>query len=141
MNILLIGFGGGLGAISRFLVNEISFKYLLITYPFGTLLVNVLGCFLIGLFLGLSMPEKDSSYYFFIIGFLGSFTTMSAFTHQTLLMMNTNFLLAASYIIATIMLSIAATYFGTNTSLDPFELISDTRPASSIVSINRAALL
>ena len=112
MNILLVGFGGGLGAISRFLVNEVSFKYLLITYPFGTLLVNVLGCFLIGLFLGLSMPEKDSSYYFFIIGFLGSFTTMSAFTHQTLLMMNTNFLLAASYIIATIMLSIAATYFG-----------------------------
>lgn len=112
MNILFIGLGGGLGAISRFLVNEAFFKYLLLTYPLGILSVNIFGCFLIGLFLGFSIPEKDSSYYFFIIGFLGSFTTMSAFTHQTLLMMNTNILIAASYIITTITLSIVATYFG-----------------------------
>tara|TARA_B100000768_G_C10997152_1_gene256388 strand:- start:219 stop:572 length:354 start_codon:yes stop_codon:yes gene_type:complete len=112
MNILFIGIGGGLGAISRFLVNEAFFKYLSFTFPLGILFVNILGCFLIGLFLGLSMPEKDSSYYFFIIGFLGSFTTMSAFTHQTILMMNTNILIAASYIIITITLSIVATYCG-----------------------------
>ena len=36
------------------------------------------------------MPVKDTSYYFFIIGFLGSFTTMSAFTHQTIMIANLN---------------------------------------------------
>lgn len=112
MNILLIGFGGGLGAILRFFLNEAFFKYFSITYPVGTLFINVLGCFFIGFLLGLSMPIKDSSYYFFIIGFLGSFTTMSAFTHHTLLIMNTNFFNAASYIILTITFSIVATYLG-----------------------------
>ena len=68
---------------------------------------------IIGVFIGYSMPVKDSSYYFFVIGFLGSFTTMSAFTHQTMLMFNSNIIVASSYIIATVVLSIAATYFGT----------------------------
>ena len=113
MNIFLIGIGGGLGAISRFIFNEISLKYIPVSFPINTLGVNIIGCFLIGLFLGYTNPVKDSNYYFFVIGFLGSFTTMSAFTHQTILMLNTNILWASSYIIATIIFSIAATYFGT----------------------------
>jgi CrcB protein len=111
MNIFLIGIGGGLGAISRFFFSEVTLKYIPLSYPIGTLGVN--GCFLIGAFIGYSMPVKDSSYYFFVIGFLGSFTTMSAFTHQTILMLNSNIIVASSYIIATVVLSIAATYFGT----------------------------
>jgi CrcB protein len=113
MNIFLIGIGGGLGAISRYFFTEVTLKYIPLSYPIGTLGVNVIGCFLIGAFIGYSMPIKDSSYYFFVIGFLGSFTTMSAFTHQTMLMFNSNIIVASSYIIATVVLSIAATYFGT----------------------------
>ena len=109
-NILLIGIGGALGAISRFSINELFENYFLSSL--GTLVVNIIGCFFIGLLIGISSPEKDTSYYFFIIGFLGSFTTMSAFTHHTIMMANSNLVNALFYIIITIVLTILATYFG-----------------------------
>ena len=70
-NILFVGFGGALGAISRFGINEIMERYLINSSSYSVLLVNVIGCFLIGLIIGTSMPEKNTMYYFFIIGFLG----------------------------------------------------------------------
>ena len=109
-NILFVGIGVALGAISRFGVNEIFENYF--TSPAGTLVVNIIGCFFIGFFVGLSLPVKDSTYYFFVIGFLGSFTTMSAFTYQTMMMANTNLINAVSYIMLTVILSILATYVG-----------------------------
>ena len=112
INFLYVGFGGALGAISRFGINEIFENYLSLSSPVGTLFVNVVGCFLIGLIVGVTLPIKDTAYYFFIIGFLGSFTTMSALTYQTILMANTNFISALSYIIITIILTIFATYLG-----------------------------
>ena len=112
INFLYVGFGGALGAISRFGINEIFENYLSLSSPVGTLFVNVVGCFLIGLIVGVTLPIKDTTYYFFIIGFLGSFTTMSALTYQTVLMANTNFISALSYIIITIILTIFATYLG-----------------------------
>ena len=112
INFLYVGFGGALGAISRFGINEIFENYLSLSSPVGTLFVNVIGCFLIGLIVGVTLPVKDTSYYFFIIGFLGSFTTMSALTYQTILMANTNFISALSYIMITIILTIFATYLG-----------------------------
>jgi len=112
INFLYVGFGGALGAISRFGINEIFENYLSLSSPAVTLFVNVVGCFLIGLIVGVTLPIKDTSYYFFIIGFLGSFTTMSALTYQTILMANTNFISALSYIIITIILTIFATYLG-----------------------------
>ena len=113
MNLLFIGIGGFLGAISRFALSEFIIKLLPNTITLGTLSINVIGCLLIGLYLGNSIPIKDSSYYFFVIGFLGSFTTMSAFTHQTVELIYTNTFLATSYIISTIFLCILATYIGT----------------------------
>jgi len=116
MNILLIGFGGFLGAVSRYLVNEAVIKYIPTNFPTGILIVNILGCLVIGLVLGNSMISKDNLYYFFAVGFLGSFTTMSAFSYQAIQLFNTNILIACSYIIATILLTILATYIGINFS-------------------------
>jgi CrcB protein len=116
MNILLIGFGGFLGAVSRYLVNEAVIKYIPTNFPTGILIVNILGCLVIGLVLGNSMITKDNLYYFFAVGFLGSFTTMSAFSYQSIELFNTNILIACSYIIATILLTILATYIGINFS-------------------------
>ena len=116
MNILLIGLGGFLGAISRYLLNEIVIKFLPTNFPIGIFIVNILGCLLIGLFLGNSITSKDNLYYFFAIGFLGSFTTMSAFSYQVIEFFNTNILIACSYIILTILLTIMATYIGINFS-------------------------
>ena len=111
-NIIFIGIGGALGAVSRFGINELFEKYFLLSNSSGTLFINVVGCFLIGLLIGMSAPTKDTLYYFFIIGFLGSFTTMSAFTHQTIMMANSNLIVALSYIMLTLILSIFATYAG-----------------------------
>ena len=116
MNILLIGFGGFLGAVSRYLVNEAVIKYIPTNFPTGILIVNILGCFVIGLVLGNSMISKDNLYYFFAVGLLGSFTTMSAFSYQSIELFNTNILIACSYIILTILLTILATYIGINFS-------------------------
>ena len=116
MNILLIGLGGFLGAISRYLLNEIVLKYMPTSFPTGILIVNILGCLVIGLVLGNSMISKDHLYYFFAVGFLGSFTTMSAFSYQVIELFNTNILIACSYIILTLTLTILATYIGINFS-------------------------
>ena len=116
MNILLIGLGGFLGAISRYLLNEIVIKFIPTNFPIGILIINILGCLLIGLVLGNSIATKDNLYYFFVIGFLGSFTTMSAFSYQVIELFNTNILIACSYIIFTILLTIMATYTGINIS-------------------------
>ena len=116
MNILLIGFGGFLGAISRYLLNEAVMKYIPTNFPMGILIVNILGCLIVGLVLGNSMISKDNLYYFFAVGFLGSFTTMSAFSYQAIQLFNTNILIACSYIILTLMLTILATYIGINFS-------------------------
>ena len=116
MNILLIGFGGFLGAISRYLLNELVIKYIPTNFPTGILIVNILGCLFIGLVLGNTIISKDHIYYFFAVGFLGSFTTMSAFSYQAIALFNTNILIACSYIILTLTLTILATYIGINFS-------------------------
>ena len=116
MNIFLIGFGGFLGAISRYFLNEVVIKYIPTNFPTGILIVNILGCLFIGLVLGNTIISKDHIYYFFAVGFLGSFTTMSAFSYQAIELFNTNILIACSYIILTLTLTILATYIGINFS-------------------------
>tara|TARA_E500000081_G_scaffold89907_1_gene91045 strand:+ start:839 stop:1192 length:354 start_codon:yes stop_codon:yes gene_type:complete len=116
MSIFLIGIGGALGSITRYLINELFIKHIPGEYPLGILFINTLGCFFIGYYLGANLIVKDDQYYLFVIGFLGSFTTMSAFTYQTINMLNTNILIASSYIIGTIILMIAATAYGASFS-------------------------
>ncbi len=77
--ILLISFGAVLGALSRWQLG-IWLNPLISQFAFGTLLANVLGCFLIGIALGLNLQE--SSKLLLITGFLGSFTTFSAFSAE-----------------------------------------------------------
>jgi CrcB protein len=116
VNIILIGIGGALGAILRHIVNDLTSKFLPFQIPLGILSVNIFGCFLIGLLMSSFITSKDNNYYFFIVGFLGSFTTMSAFTYQSIELFNNNPLYGSSYIITTLVLSIFATYIGLNIS-------------------------
>ena len=118
MSYLAIFMGGGLGSVSRFLISSLISKNTAESFPFGTLIVNLIGAFLIGLlveFLALRYSVSENLRYFLITGFLGGFTTFSAFSLESALMwMRAEYLLLIIYILAsvvgTIVAVISATY-------------------------------
>ena len=112
MSLVFIALGGGLGAVLRFLLTEFVNNNMSNLIPFGTLSVNVLGCFIIGCVAGFFANKSSPMYFFFIVGFLGSFTTMSAFSMQTIDLFNSNALSAITYVILTFSFTIIATYIG-----------------------------
>ena len=112
MSLLYIALGGGLGAVSRFLLTEYINNNFSNLFTFGTLSVNVIGCFVIGCVVGFFASKSSPIYFFFVIGFLGSFTTMSAFSIQTIELFNTNILSGITYVILTFSFTIVATYIG-----------------------------
>jgi len=93
INILIVGVGGFLGAISRYLIVLLNDKfYNNYDFPFDTLFVNIVGSFLIGITLALALKYDILSRhtfgsFLFVTGFLGSFTTFSAFTRDTLILL------------------------------------------------------
>ncbi len=98
-NFLLIGAGGFLGANCRYLVGGWVADWLGPTFPFGTLVINVSGSFVIGLFLTL-ITERISAppelRLFFAIGFLGAYTTFSTYTFESLALIQAGAYLAAA---------------------------------------------
>jgi CrcB protein len=113
VNILLIGIGGGLGAITRYLFSIVVSKFDDSTFPLATFAVNLIGCFIVGYIIAAGLNSKEFINNFFVIGFLGSFTTMSAFSNQTLELFSSNQpLIGFLYIISTIAFTLAATYVG-----------------------------
>ena len=105
---IVIALGGALGAVLRY-SSSLFFSLHLPNKPYiSTLLVNVFGSLLIGLFYYLSelFDVKEAFRLFFVVGFLGSLTTFSAFSYEFMNMVNEkSFLLAANYIILNISLS------------------------------------
>ena len=112
MSLFYIALGGGLGAVLRFLLTEYVNNNISNLMPFGTLFVNVMGCLLIGCIAGFFASKSSPMFLFFVIGFLGSFTTMSAFSIQTIELFNSNTLSGILYVIFTFSFTIIATYRG-----------------------------
>jgi CrcB protein len=89
VSILWVGLGGALGASSRFLVSEWSVAVFGRGFPYGTLMVNVLGSLAMGVFLAAMSQELIAPVpwrQLIAIGFLGAFTTFSTFSVDTLLL-------------------------------------------------------
>ena len=108
-NILLVGTGGALGSIARYLISCL-FTYLSITNELATLLVNILGSFIIGLLIPAS---QNAMYLLMAIGFCGGFTTFSTFSAQALQMMqNGQRLSSIIYIFTSVIVSIAFVFLG-----------------------------
>ncbi len=108
--ILLIGFGGMIGTIGRYLIARFTPVTETPELPYLILLINFTGCMLAGVFLELSGRgfENDLLFRFLIIGFCGGFTTMSAFALDVMFLWQAKaYLLFMTYVFLTFILSVA----------------------------------
>ncbi|MBS1597647.1 MAG: fluoride efflux transporter CrcB [Bacteroidetes bacterium] len=114
-NILLVGLGGGLGSIARYLCQKMLAWYAH-SFPTGTFLVNILGCFLIGLFYALAEKQNFLNPEWRLLlmtGFCGGYTTFSTFALENIMLYrNGEFLYLGLYITGSVLLGIAATFCG-----------------------------
>ena len=114
--LFLVGLGGGVGSIIRYMAGLYVHRYFPSTFPWGTLAVNVLGCFLIGLFMGLS--ERSTSLdpnwrLLLVVGFCGGFTTFSALSMESInLLQNHQAMTAFLYIGLSVVVGLSATLTG-----------------------------
>ena len=103
--LLLICLGGAVGTGARYFLGGLVVRWLGADFPYGTLLINVLGSFLIGLIqqVGLStLLIPDTLRLVLTIGVMGGFTTYSSFSYETLKLAETgSWLAAAAYVLLT----------------------------------------
>ena len=115
-NILLVGLGGGIGSIARYFCQKWTIYHYPHAFPWGTFAVNITGCFAIGIFWGLafrSFDTNESWKLFLMTGLCGGFTTFSAFTLEGMgLIREQRILLFFSYVAASVVLGLLATYAG-----------------------------
>ena len=119
LNLLLVAIGGSIGATLRYFFYLVSKSFLFPNYIFiNTLIVNIIGSFMIG-YIIMIMETKSLSQdfikYFFIIGILGSFTTFSTFSFESVeLLIDKKFLLAFFYMFLSLSLCLLFTFIGLN---------------------------
>ena len=117
INLFYVASGGAVGAVLRYLTSNF-YKFYFPNFPIGTLFINFIGSFLIGI-LASHLESRGTSYifikYFLIIGILGSFTTFSTLSLETIQLVNDKKLfLSLVYIFLSISLCILGAFFGFN---------------------------
>jgi CrcB protein len=117
LNLILAFAGGGIGAASRYWMDGAVQRWTGSGFPYGTFVVNSLGCLLIGVLMT-SMEDRfmgnPSLRLFLTIGILGGFTTFSTFSYETVeLLRSAEYFYAAVNVGATLVTCLVATYAGT----------------------------
>lgn len=112
----VVAFGGGLGAALRFWTSQWAVSRFGADFPYGTLFVNVAGCFMIGCFMVLSTERFLIDPYWrlvFSVGFLGGLTTFSSYSYETLQLLREGSLgLAALNALVNLIVGFGATWLG-----------------------------
>jgi len=116
MDIILVALGGACGAVSRYLVGNVVGKTLGSALPYGTLVINVVGCFFMGLLMT-AIVEKQilppAARLLLCVGFLGGFTTFSSFGYETFALLTSGKLgVALGYAGGSVILGILAAACG-----------------------------
>jgi CrcB protein len=118
LNYILVGVGSAIGGIMRFWASGVIANRFGQSFPWGTLVVNVTGCFIIGLFATLTATEGrwlvgPFGRNFFMTGICGGYTTFSSFSLQTLnLARDEEWLYAAGNAVLSLVLCLAAVWLG-----------------------------
>ena len=111
-----VAIGGSLGSVARYLVAVGAGRLVGTAFPWGTLVINIVGSFLIGVFaesFALSWNVSQTVRVFLTIGICGGFTTFSTFSLDTIVLMQRGELVpAGAYIVASVVLSIMALFGG-----------------------------
>ena len=111
-----VGLGGGLGSMLRYVTTFYTNKYVQSSFPLATFLVNIGGCFLVGILLGLSEKYvflNNELKLLLIIGFCGGYTTFSAFSAESLRLFEAgNYFILCVYIVVTVLLSLFFVWLG-----------------------------
>jgi fluoride exporter len=109
-SILAVGFGGACGALLRYFVSVLTAHSF---FPFGTLVINILGSFLLGMINGYFETKKKSLVFLALgSGFCGGFTTMSTFSQEMVKLMQTSVIYAGFYLGATLFFGLLAGFIG-----------------------------
>lgn len=113
---LIAGAGGFIGTCGRFLVGKWASSIFHGTFPLGTFLVNIIGCFIFGTVVGLLERNNlmtSGEQVLLITGFCGGFTTFSAFAGDILVMGNKGeWTVGLLYLIASVLIGIALVWVG-----------------------------
>ncbi len=116
MNMVIVAFGGAVGSVCRYLVGLWTLRRFGPNFPWGTLTVNIVGCFAIGLLTEVIARRLNASVemrLLLVTGFLGGFTTFSAFSLDALALFERGAgMAAAAYIAASVGVSLAAVFGG-----------------------------
>jgi CrcB protein len=115
---LWVALGGALGTIARYALNGVISQRFGQTFPLGTMVINITGSFIIGVFAQLTAPEgrwlvSPTFRVFFMVGICGGYTTFSSFSLQTLsLARDEEWLYASLNILLSVALGLTAVYLG-----------------------------
>jgi CrcB protein len=115
---LCVALGSALGGVARHILNTFVTQRMGDFFPWGTLLINVTGSFVIGLFYAATGPDgrwavSQATRLFFVAGICGGYTTFSAFSLQSLILArNGEWLRAGAYVLGSVVLCLIAVWLG-----------------------------
>lgn len=116
LEIILVAVGGAVGSAMRYITSNWMAARFGTEFPMGTLLVNVAGCFLIGLFMALATERLSISPYWrllLVVGFLGGLTTFSSFSYETMRLLQEADIMQAFYNVGlNVLVGFLATWLG-----------------------------